>query len=54
MSGLTASPEDFRQLFLDDTPLLDVRAEAEFEKGAFPTCICGDYQQVLQWAKNKF
>lgn len=28
---------DFAALFLNDTPLLDVRAPVEFEKGAFPT-----------------
>lgn len=28
--------EDFRRLFLNDTPLLDVRAPVEFELGAFP------------------
>jgi tRNA 2-selenouridine synthase len=27
---------DYRRLFLQDTPLLDVRAPVEFEKGAFP------------------
>lgn len=31
--------DDFRQLFLDDTPLLDVRAPIEFSKGAFPQSI---------------
>lgn len=30
---------DYRQLFLDDTPLLDVRAPVEFGKGAFPGAI---------------
>ena len=29
--------EYFRQLFINDTPLLDVRAGTEYEKGAFPT-----------------
>jgi tRNA 2-selenouridine synthase len=28
--------DDYRQLFLDDTPLLDVRAPIEFSQGAFP------------------
>jgi tRNA 2-selenouridine synthase len=28
---------DYRQLFLQDTPLLDVRAPVEFERGAFPS-----------------
>ena len=27
---------DYRRLFLEDTPLLDVRAPVEFERGAFP------------------
>ncbi|GAA5524235.1 tRNA 2-selenouridine synthase [Microbulbifer aestuariivivens] len=30
------SPAQYRQLFLDDTPLMDVRAPVEFGKGAFP------------------
>jgi tRNA 2-selenouridine synthase len=28
--------DDYRRLFLDDVPLLDVRAPVEFEQGAFP------------------
>lgn len=28
--------DDYRQLFLDDTPLIDVRAPVEFVQGAFP------------------
>ncbi len=35
MTGENSS--DYRRLFLQDTPLLDVRAPVEFEKGAFPT-----------------
>ena len=31
-----SNTQDFRELFLSDTPLLDVRAPIEFEKGAFP------------------
>ncbi|WP_268800806.1 tRNA 2-selenouridine(34) synthase MnmH [Pseudomonas huanghezhanensis] len=30
---------DFRELFLNDVPLMDVRAPVEFEKGAFPGVI---------------
>lgn len=30
-------PEQFDALFIQDTPLLDLRAPAEFSKGAFPT-----------------
>jgi tRNA 2-selenouridine synthase len=30
---------DFKQLFLSDTPMVDVRAPIEFAKGAFPTSI---------------
>ena len=30
---------DFRQIVLDEVPLIDVRAPIEFEKGAFPTAI---------------
>ncbi len=39
VSGLTACPNTFRQLFLNDTPFLDVRAEVEFAKGTFPTAF---------------
>lgn len=31
--------EDLRALFLDDVPLLDVRAPVEFADGAFPTAV---------------
>lgn len=31
-----AQTEDFQRLFLDDTPLMDVRAPIEFAKGTFP------------------
>lgn len=31
--------DDFRALFLSETPLLDVRAPIEFSKGAFPTSV---------------
>ncbi len=31
--------DDYRALFLSDTPLLDVRAPVEFSKGAFPTSV---------------
>ncbi len=31
--------QDFRELFLSDTPLLDVRAPIEFAKGAFPNSV---------------
>ncbi len=31
--------DDFRQLFLNDTPMLDVRAPVEYEQGAFPHSI---------------
>jgi len=30
---------DFRQIFLDDVPLIDTRAPVEFERGAFPTSV---------------
>ena len=30
---------DFRQIVLDEIPLIDVRAPVEFEKGAFPTSV---------------
>ena len=31
--------QDYRQLFLSDIPLMDVRAPVEFSKGAFPAAI---------------
>ena len=31
--------DDLHELFLNDTPLLDVRAPVEFAKGAFPTSV---------------
>ncbi len=31
--------DDYRRLFLDDVPLLDVRAPVEFAEGAFPTAV---------------
>jgi tRNA 2-selenouridine synthase len=39
MSRATISEDtdDYRSLFLNDTPLLDVRAPVEFSKGAFPS-----------------
>jgi tRNA 2-selenouridine synthase len=33
---MSADSCDYRQIFLQDTPLLDVRAPVEFGKGAFP------------------
>jgi tRNA 2-selenouridine synthase len=33
----THCTDNYRQLFLDDAPLLDVRAPVEFNQGAFPT-----------------
>jgi len=33
------TPSDFRQIVLDDVPLIDVRAPVEFEGGAFPTTV---------------
>ncbi|WP_318515063.1 tRNA 2-selenouridine(34) synthase MnmH [Photobacterium leiognathi] len=31
--------DDFRSLFVNDTPLMDMRAPVEFEQGAFPTSV---------------
>ncbi|PSV24112.1 MULTISPECIES: tRNA 2-selenouridine(34) synthase MnmH [unclassified Photobacterium] len=31
--------EDFRSLFVNDTPLMDMRAPVEFTQGAFPTSV---------------
>lgn len=33
---MRANTEDYRQLFLQSVPLMDVRAPVEFQKGAFP------------------
>lgn len=38
-SSDSADRPDLEALFLADTPLMDVRAEVEFDKGAFPTAI---------------
>lgn len=37
MSQTRSDTDDFKPLFLNDTPLMDVRAPVEFEQGAFPT-----------------
>lgn len=37
MSQTRSDTDDFKILFLNDTPLMDVRAPVEFEQGAFPT-----------------
>jgi len=34
-----STTKDFRQIVLDDVPLIDVRAPIEFESGAFPTAV---------------
>ncbi|PVY76313.1 tRNA 2-selenouridine synthase [Tamilnaduibacter salinus] len=34
-----ADTDDFRALFLNDVPLMDVRAPTEFQKGSFPLAI---------------
>jgi len=36
MSTNLPQHDDYRQLFLDETPMLDVRAPMEYEQGAFP------------------
>ena len=36
MSDIRPNTSDYRRLFLEDIPLLDVRAPVEFHKGAFP------------------
>ena len=37
MSQTRSDTDDFKTLFLNDTPLMDVRAPVEFAQGAFPT-----------------
>jgi tRNA 2-selenouridine synthase len=39
MSDNTVAANQFRDLFLTDTPFLDVRAEGEFGKGTFPMAV---------------
>lgn len=41
MSNSTARPDtqDFKTLFLNDTPMMDTRAPLEFKKGAFPHTV---------------
>lgn len=36
MSDVRLNTSDYRRLFLEDAPLMDVRAPVEFHKGAFP------------------
>lgn len=36
---LRTDTADYRQIFLNDLPLLDVRAPVEFEQGTFPTAL---------------
>ncbi|HCN72187.1 MAG TPA: tRNA 2-selenouridine(34) synthase MnmH, partial [Pusillimonas sp.] len=36
---MTDTIADFRRLFLDSVPLMDVRAPIEFKKGAFPGAV---------------
>ena len=37
---------DFRQLFLDDVPMMDMRAPVEFAKGAFPGAVTVSYTHL--------
>ena len=39
MSTAREDTSDYRQLFLEDIPLLDVRAPVEFARGAFPNSV---------------
>lgn len=39
MSSARQDTSDYRQLFLEDIPLLDVRAPVEFARGAFPNAV---------------
>ncbi|WP_237067509.1 tRNA 2-selenouridine(34) synthase MnmH [Microbulbifer guangxiensis] len=51
------SPDQYRQLFLNDTPLMDVRAPVEFAKGAFPAAtnlpLLDDRQRELIGTRYK-
>ena len=37
--SLRPDASDFRELFLRDTPMMDMRAPLEFSKGAFPHTV---------------
>ncbi|MFT5579502.1 MAG: tRNA 2-selenouridine synthase [Paraglaciecola psychrophila] len=39
MTAVDLDNKKLRQLFIDDTPFLDVRAEVEFDKGRFPGAV---------------
>ena len=41
LPGMSTQPDtdQYRQLFLNDTPLMDVRAPVEFSKGSFPNTV---------------
>ena len=34
-----SNTDNYLELFLNDTPMMDVRAPVEFEKGAFPNVL---------------
>jgi tRNA 2-selenouridine synthase len=57
MSDHIVTSEQFKNLFLADTPFLDVRAEVEFSKGGFPTSknipILNDIERELVGTRYK-
>lgn len=57
MSQTRPDTDDFKALFLNDTPLMDVRAPVEFEQGAFPAAknvpILDNHQREVIGTKYK-
>ncbi|MFT5083559.1 MAG: tRNA 2-selenouridine synthase [Lentisphaeria bacterium] len=55
--NLRANSSDFLDIFLHDTPLMDVRAPVEFNRGAFPTSqnipLLDDEQRTLVGTRYK-
>ena len=47
---MRSDTDDYLKLFLDDTPLMDVRAPVEFARGAFPTA---DNRPILDDAQRE-
>ena len=39
MKPITENSDDYQSIFINDVPLMDVRAPVEFAKGAFPNTL---------------
>jgi len=57
MDNTLSSDPEFLSIFLQNKPLLDVRATVEFNKGAFPTSfnapLLDDHQRKLNGTEDK-